>query len=178
MKLGVFVRKGCRIIRAKWFSLKYGIKTKGLRCGRGVRISLPHKGCSIKIGDNVLIYDGVAMYLDADNVTISIGSNTYINRRSEICCQSSVTIGSGCAISWDVSITDSDYHSANEKNKTQPVVIGDNVWIGCKAVILKGVTVGDGAIIGSGSIVTRDVPPGVLVVGNPAKVVKENIKWK
>ncbi|EKY6592950.1 acyltransferase, partial [Escherichia coli] len=154
------------------------IKAKGLRCGKNVKISLPHNGCDVNIGDNVLLYDNVCMYLDADNVEISIGDNTYINRRTEICCQSSVKIGSGCAISWDVSITDSDYHSACGKNKTKAIVIGNNVWIGCKSVILKGVKIGEGAIIASGSIVTKDVPPRTLVAGNPARVIKENVTWK
>ncbi|WGL81749.1 acyltransferase [Enterobacter cloacae] len=178
MKANVFMRKVFRIISAKMFSLKYGVKAKGLRCGKNVRISLPHKGCSVEIGSNVLLYDNVKMYLDADDVSIKIGNDTYINRRTEICCQTSVKIGSRCAISWDVSITDSDYHSACNKQKTKGIVIGDNVWIGCKSVILKGITIGDGAIIASGSIVNRDVPPGTLVAGNPAKIVKENVTWR
>jgi acetyltransferase-like isoleucine patch superfamily enzyme len=52
------------------------------------------------------------------------------------------------------------------------VIIGNDVWIGANAVILKGVTIGDGAVVGAGAVVTSDVPPGAVVAGNPAKVIK------
>ena len=61
---------------------------------------------------------------------------------------------------------------------TKPVYIGKKVWIGVGAIILKGVTIGDGAIIGAGSVVTKDIPAGCLAIGNPAKVIKENVEWK
>jgi acetyltransferase-like isoleucine patch superfamily enzyme len=59
-----------------------------------------------------------------------------------------------------------------------PVRIGDRVWIGARATILKGVRVGEGAVIGAGSVVTRDVPARALVAGNPARVVRENVAWR
>jgi acetyltransferase-like isoleucine patch superfamily enzyme len=59
-----------------------------------------------------------------------------------------------------------------------PVAIGDNVWIGAKAIILKGVTIGDGAVVAAGSVVTKDVAPGVLVAGNPARTLKSNVQWR
>jgi acetyltransferase-like isoleucine patch superfamily enzyme len=61
---------------------------------------------------------------------------------------------------------------------TQEVFIGNNVWIGNRAIIMKGVTIDDGAIIAAGSIVTKDVPARCLVAGVPAKVVRENVQWK
>ena len=72
---------------------------------------------------------------------------------------------------------DSDMHSFYEnnklKNKTSEIVIGDNVWIGARATILKGVTIGDGAVIASNSVVTKDVPAKCLVGGNPAVIKKK-----
>ena len=56
---------------------------------------------------------------------------------------------------------------------SQPIVIEDDAWIGMNCIILKGVTVGRGAVVGAGSVVTKDVPPWTLVAGNPARVIKE-----
>ncbi len=73
---------------------------------------------------------------------------------------------------------DRDYHKFNSNTEEiKPVKIGDNVWIGCNSIILKGITIGNGAVVAAGSIVTKDVPPKVLVGGNPAKVIKEDIYW-
>jgi maltose O-acetyltransferase len=55
----------------------------------------------------------------------------------------------------------------------QPIVIGDNVWLGGGAVVLAGVTIGDNSVVGAGAVVTKDVPPNVVVVGSPARVVKQ-----
>ncbi len=57
-------------------------------------------------------------------------------------------------------------------------MIGDWVWIGCRATVLKGVTIGDGAVVAAGSVVTRDVPPAALVGGNPARVLRERVTWE
>ena len=58
-----------------------------------------------------------------------------------------------------------------------PVIIENHVWIGKNVTILKGVTIGEGAIIGAGSVVSKSIPPHCLAVGNPAKVIKENLTW-
>jgi acetyltransferase-like isoleucine patch superfamily enzyme len=78
------------------------------------------------------------------------------------------------AIGPDVFIRDSDSHliSGSDRSATEPIRIGDRVWIGARAVILKGVTIGDGAIVAAGAVVTRDVEAGTLVAGVPAKYVR------
>lgn len=135
------------------------------------------KGSRIEIGKRVSIYQGVSIYMESTSSRLSIGNNTFINRRSEIVCMSDIHIGNNCAISWDVKIMDTDYHYINDKSNTKAVYIGDNVWIGMSSLILKGVHIGDGAVIGAGAVVTRDVPPNTIVAGNPARVVKEDIFW-
>lgn len=65
-----------------------------------------------------------------------------------------------------------------QAKKTKPVCIGNHVWIGQRAMILKGVSIGDGAIIAAGAVVTRDVPAGCLAAGVPAKVIRKNVEWK
>ena len=73
-----------------------------------------------------------------------------------------------------------DTVTAGEKKSEydQDVIIESNVWIGCNVTILKGVTIGDNAIVGAGSVVTKNVRPNTVVVGNPAKVIRENISWR
>ena len=107
----------------------------------------------------------------------------YINSGTQIRCMEKVTIGTQCAIGRNVMIMDFDahkiyYESGKENLITAPVTIGNHVWIGAGVTILKGVTIGDGAVIGAGSVVTRDVEPYTIVAGNPAQVVKRNIRWE
>lgn len=110
---------------------------------------------------------------------LHIGKNTNIGDRTEIHVADEVTIGQDCAISWDVCIMDTDYHEFDKNiKKTKPVRIGNHVWIGCRSTILKGVTIGNGAVIAAGSVVTKDVPANVCVGGNPAKIIKDNIYWE
>lgn len=109
--------------------------------------------------------------------TLSLG-NGYMNFDSKIYCYNNIKIGNGVYISEGVTIIDSDVHSLNEKKNSEPIVIGDNVWIGINATILKGITIGDGAVIAAGSVVTKDIPPKSLVGGVPAKVLRENVDWK
>ena len=104
----------------------------------------------------------------------------FINENVQITVGDIVEIGSGCAIGRDVVIRSYDGHTIckEEYNVSLPIMIGNHVWIGQRAIILKGVTIGDGAIIAAGAIVTKDVPANCAVAGIPAKVIKENIKWK
>jgi acetyltransferase-like isoleucine patch superfamily enzyme len=106
---------------------------------------------------------------------IRIGNGTYLNRNTEIIAQHQVVIGRDCKIAWDVVIMDTDQHGIGDSPPVaRPVWIGDDVWIGCRAIILKGVTIGDGAVIGAGAIVTHDVPPGAVVVGQAARVIRRH----
>jgi acetyltransferase-like isoleucine patch superfamily enzyme len=98
--------------------------------------------------------------------------------RTEIHCGRNVKIGNHVAISWDCVIMESDYHAAGGSEVVpRPIVIEDEAWIGCRVIILKGVTVGRGAIVGAGSVVTKDVPPYTLAAGNPARVIKPVEPW-
>ena len=130
---------------------------------------------------DVILYEGVGIRV-TEGAQLSIGDHTYINRSASIDCTQEITIGDYCAISDNVQILDSDFHPITYNGKTstmsKPVHIGNHVWIGRSAIILKGVTIGDGAIVGAGSVVTRDVPARCLVAGNPARVIKENVEWE
>ena len=107
----------------------------------------------------------------------------YINAGTQIRCMESITIGDGCAIGRNVLIMDFDAHEiiyadGTTNRITAPIHIGKHVWIGAGATILKGVTIGDNAVIGAGSVVTRDVPANTIVAGNPAHIIREHIQWR
>ena len=115
------------------------------------------------------------------NAVVELGDRTYINHDSEIRCREQISIGNNVSIAYNVLIQDSDYHTiydkeGNPKLQTLPITIEDNVWIGANVIILKGVTIGEGSIIAAGSVVTKSIPPHSLVGGNPAKVIKDNVK--
>lgn len=109
---------------------------------------------------------------------ITIGDNTVLNGAG-LHAQNEISIGSGCTLGSTV-ITDTDFHSSSHDRSTnldapissKPISIGDNVWIGGRTGILKGVIIGENAIIGFGSVVRENVPEGSTVIGNPAQVVK------
>jgi len=116
------------------------------------------------------------------NAELTLGKG-YINTGGAIACAKSITIGDGVFIGRNTYITDSDHHCILDEdgkilNEAKPVTIGNHVLIGFGAVVLKGVSIGDGAVIAAGSVVTKDVPPGCVVAGVPARVVKEGVIWK
>jgi acetyltransferase-like isoleucine patch superfamily enzyme len=142
-----------------------------------IKLSQRERGGQIVLGERIKVGKHVKLYLDSRDARIEIGSYSGINRRTEICSQDSVHIGERCAIGWDVCITDTDYHEFEGTRRTEPVHIGDGVWIGSRALILKGVTIGDGAVIGAGTVVSHDVPARGLVAGAHPKLIRENVSW-
>lgn len=103
--------------------------------------------------------------------------NSYINSNCTLRVTNKITIGNGCAIAWNVSIMDSEFHCIDSKLNAQPIIIEDHVWIGANATILPGVTVGYGAIVAAGAVVKNNVPPKCLVAGIPARIIRENVEW-
>jgi len=110
-----------------------------------------------------------------DSGRIEIGEHTFINYGSSIAARVSVKIGSHCHLGHYMFVMDNNQHDVVrhwELPPSGPVVIEDNVWIGSKVVILPGVRIGRGAVIGAGSIVTKDIPPRCVAAGNPARVLR------
>jgi acetyltransferase-like isoleucine patch superfamily enzyme len=103
-----------------------------------------------------------------------------MNNECQIICSEKISIGNNVAIANEVIIRDSDDHQITSYThcKTAPVVIGNHVWIGQRAMILKGITIGDGAIIAAGAVVTHDVPADTIVAGVPTRIVKCEVEWQ
>lgn len=117
-----------------------------------------------------------------ENAVLTLGKG-WANFGCQIRCGNQITIGNNVTFGRDVKIIDSDFHCIRDSQKevinpSMPVIIGDNVWLGQSATVLKGVTIGNGAIVAANAVVTKDVPAGCIVAGNPAKVIKENVTWK
>lgn len=129
---------------------------------------------SVSIGQGVSIYDGVWLQAEAQG-QLTIGSGTYIGHHSHIHAVSDLTIGSNCVIADNVLINNSEHIKGNiqQISTRGPINIGNRVFIGQNVVILANVTVGDDAIIGAGSVVTKNVPAGATVVGVPARIISQ-----
>lgn len=111
---------------------------------------------------------------------LTIGNNVWIGRNVSLYAESGIVIGNNVMIAKDVSLISSDHRflitsqaikDQGMPNEGKPIIIGDDVWIGEKAIILKTVCIGDGSVIGAGSVVTKDVPGSCIAAGNPAKVI-------
>ena len=142
---------------------------------------------SLKIGSGCIVHARID--IDDPGGVVTIGNDTYIGA-SHIVCHTRVAIGDDVIISWGVTIADHDSHSLDARQRAEdvalwrmgrkswtgvgirPVHIGNRAWIGFGASVLKGVTVGEGAVVGANAVVTRDVPPYSLVAGNPARIVR------
>ena len=158
--------------------LGLGLRFRFSRTGLLVRkpglplIKILNKGGRIEVA-NCAFFPGVRLECWR-GALIKIGNGTYLNRNVEIIAQQEVTIGRDCKIAWDVVIMDTDQHGIGDAPPVaRPVRIGNNVWIGCRAIVLKGVTIGDNAIIGAGAIVARDVPPGAVIAGQASRIIRQ-----
>ncbi|MFL5342202.1 MAG: acyltransferase [Gemmataceae bacterium] len=113
---------------------------------------------------------------------LTIGDGTFVGHQCAFNVGRSIRIGSNCLLAGGVRLFDMDGHPLDAAKRRageptpaegiRPVVIGDDVWIGTGAIILKGVTIGDRSIVAASAVVTRSVPADVVVAGNPARVVK------
>lgn len=176
---------------------KLKFRMLGCHCGKNFKIDgklwirAQRKG-AIWIGDNVKINSrfgsnlvgltNPTVFQCLESGTITIGNNSGLSS-AVLSARSLIAIGEDVKIGGNVRIYDHDYHSLDFKKrrgledsldvKSRPVKIGNDVFIGANAMILKGVTIGDGAIVGAGSVVCRDIPAGQVWAGNPARFIKE-----
>lgn len=136
------------------------------------------ENAKLMVDGNFEIYTGARLFINRD-AQLKLGSG-YINHNLNMTCYNKIEIGHGVAISEHVTFWDSDaHHILDGKHiKSAPIKIGDKVWIGLKATILKGVTVGEGSIIAAGAVVAKDIPPYSLAAGVPARVIKSNVRWE
>jgi acetyltransferase-like isoleucine patch superfamily enzyme len=127
---------------------------------------------NVSVGDSVMI-DGGARLLAIRNGVIKIGGHNYIENAT-ISATLSIEIGNYVVLGSCVLIIDHDGYGLDGNTALEkPVKIGNHVWIGIRATILKGVTIGDNSIIGAGAVVTTNVEPNTIVAGNPARKIRD-----
>jgi len=146
--------------------------------------------CEVIIGDDCNI--NAAMVLETDNSKVIVDNNVFIGGQTIIDCACQIHIESDVLISYQCIIQDSDNHNVKyslrkrdnldwkernyhdwENTPMSPIKIKRGAWISARVIILKGITIGEGAIVGAGSVVTKDVPDWTIVGGNPAKIIRE-----
>ncbi|GGF51784.1 hypothetical protein GCM10011519_27260 [Marmoricola endophyticus] len=144
--------------------------------GSGTVIVRPHalRGVDrIRVGRDCAIFEDAWLQAEDGSPGIDIGDRVYLGLGVHVHSIDAVRIGSGCVLADGVLVTSAD-HDRQDRHAVHgsgPVVIGDDVFLGQRAVVLGGVSVGDGATVGAHAVVTRDVPAGATVVGVPARVV-------
>jgi acetyltransferase-like isoleucine patch superfamily enzyme len=180
----VIVGRGSRINvrRQGTLELDGGMLMLGMAHGTAQGAALDvYPGGVLRIGGMVHVMRGARLEVQY-NARLAIGDRSYVNDGAFVMCRREVTIGEGCAIAWNVVITDSDVHELSvddvARPRDEPVVIGDACWIGTGATILKGSHLATGAVVAAGALVRGAVGERELVAGVPARTVARGVSWK
>ncbi|MDT8303282.1 MAG: acyltransferase [Sedimentisphaerales bacterium] len=164
-----------------WAKLQFFVNSKNVKFESRCSIL---KGARVRATDGGSANFGTGVSIDRyADVTVKygeliVGPGTYIGQFSVICARKKIIIGKDCLIAEHVTIRDQDHRfgpgllTKDAGFTSSPVEIGDNVWIGAKVTITKGVTIGDHSVIGANSVVTKKIPPKAIAVGSPAKVIR------
>ena len=168
------------------------LRLRGVRTGTGIILSgfpliKKFPGASLTIGNGVTIHSLTRKAALSNQASIILEDGCGI-RGATLVCVNGIRIGRHTLIGADALILDNDMHyprsgarwgsTLGQPEQGQPISIGEGCFIGARATILKGVTIGSGSVVAAGAVVTRDVPPGCLAIGNPAvnKPLPERLK--
>lgn len=176
MKLRRVFDDGKAVLAARWFLRRATTVGGRVRLRGWPRVA--NEGRMI-IGQRVqLVSRPVRLELVAmKGGTLDIGERTLVNYGGSICATESVRIGARCLIGTHAIIMDNDFHRIEPERRyewpeSKPIVIGDDVWIGARVIVLPGTTIGEGSCIAAGSVVVGDIPPRSVAAGVPAKVIR------
>lgn len=156
-------------------------ESRGAKIGAGTRISpkaIFRNHGRIRIGSGCAV--GRFVEVDPQAGAITLGDNCSLHNYVSLFGEGGITIGSDCRIATGALLISSNhrFERVDTPIRLQPlssrgITLGDDVWVGARAIVLDGVRVASGAVIGAGSVVTRDVGPMQIVAGNPARVISE-----
>lgn len=176
---------------------------RDLRVGRGVRLRLePGSANRLRIGDRVRVHDGVSIVLEGGDLVIGddvdirrdaslvtggvleLAGRNLLQRGCSLHCAERVTVATRTVLAEYATVVDSVHHFTSpdewflDNVRTAPVTIGPDTWVGAKATVSRGVTIGDHCIVAANSLVVRDVPAGHLASGVPAEVLRPvDLPW-
>ncbi len=143
------------------------------------RIEWPDRPYCISLGEGAMLDRDVTLLATCDAALIKIGARVYINRHTILDVHQHLEVGDETMIGPGCYITDHDHTFSKDTAPgaaplvAEPTCIGKRCWLGAHVTVLKGITIGDGTVVGAGSIVTKSLPPHVLAVGTPAQVIRE-----
>lgn len=170
------------IERKKFASIKIGFGGAGCFDKKYQRTILGIDG-KIKFKDSAYIGSGTRIIVGND-ASLEIGSNFTVTSCSSIIVMNKVVFGNNVLMSWEVLLLDTDFHhiiqiDSNKINMNKkPIIIGNHVWIGCRATILKGSIIDDDSVIGAGSVVSDIFDrKNILIAGVPARIMRNQISW-
>lgn len=176
MRLGSVWSDGWAVARAYWYLR--GATQLGKKVRVWGRPSVQARGALI-VRDRVRLVSTIATteLVAGPGGTLELGESAFINYGCSIAANLLVRIGPMCSLGTHVIIMDNDFHQIdperrNERPESRPIILEENVWVGARAIILRGVTIGAGSVIAAGSVVTRNVPPRVVAAGMPARVIR------
>lgn len=138
------------------------------------------------LGDNVTMKNDCRIMVTGNNCAVEVGDNTTFTHHCQLEAQEETThivIGEDCMFSNNVLVRTNDSHyiydsvTGGRTNLPGDVHIGNHVWLAAYTTVMKGVTIGDGVVVGYRSVVTKNIPPSSIAVGIPAKVIRERIEW-
>lgn len=159
----LFIAKGVKLVNCD-------IRIQGKNCQ-----FIVEEGSTIRSTQIEILGDGSSIKIGKDS---KIGHNSYISAKEG----KQLTIGDECMLSRNVKVMTSDGHPLFQDgkiiNQAKDIVIGNHVWLADNVSILKGVNIGSNSVVGINSTLTKGIPEKSIAVGNPARVVKENIDWK
>lgn len=189
--ISIFWRKFSKFL----FPLKFALFKENIKLGKefiayGLPIIEIAKGSKITIGERVVfcslskntalgVSKPIIIRTMNSNATVEIGNDVGLSGTT-ICAMIRISIGNNCLFGSDVTVFDNDFHPIEPNNRrysksgiaASPVKINDNVFIGTKVIIMKGVTIGENSVIGAGSVVVSNIPANMIAAGNPCKVLK------
>jgi acetyltransferase-like isoleucine patch superfamily enzyme len=174
-----------------WFLLLERSNHRAIELGEGVGFHVPVRSGgrgTLRVGKGTQFGYALAHRLGTGEIMLQpraaeaeivIGEDNWFNNNTMLCAMQSIRVGNECRIGDNVAIMDADFHEINPATRNRsvgevkPVKIGNRVWIGSRAMILKGVTIGDNSVVGAMSLVTKDIPANCVAAGVPAKVVRQ-----
>lgn len=189
----LYARWGVKITKSSLVTLdiynlgKGNVFVTGKNCiAEKLRLEFRGNNNMVILGDNVSMKNDCRIMITGNNCTIEIGDNTSFTHHCQLEAQEEEThiiIGEDCMFSNNVLVRTNDSHyiydleTGERTNMPGNVKIGNHVWLAAFSTVMKGVTIGNGCVVGYRSIVTSDLPSLCVAVGAPAKAVKKNVEW-